>query len=116
MTEIKKWNKADIDVGTFVELLKSVDEQDVTGYLYEYFGNGSTVSSFARDFVDRRKGKGWTTAGARTSGGDEGEFVSAGKSKKKKKKGQKIAVDFGVNSSGGANRGEIDSWQNAGKK
>lgn len=115
-SEMRKLPKSDIDTSTFIELLKSAEERDVTGYLYEYFGNAQAVTEFARNFVDRRSGKGWETAGGSSKGGDG---KPSGKSKKKKKKGQKMdpsMLTYGVNSTGGANRGEIDTWQTAAGK
>ena len=61
---------------------------------------------------------GWHTAGGGGGGGggdspssDAGGFAEVGKGgkKKNKKKGQRLDVAFGVSSSGGANRGAIDT-------
>jgi len=117
--EIISCNPEGVDVDTFVEMLSAFGDDEVMQWVQEYIGTSAKASQFARNFVSRRRGKGWHVAGgSKAASSDPKPSTGASKSKKKKKKGQKIdpsLLTYGVASTGGANRGEIDSWQTTNK-
>jgi len=138
--EEKKSGDKPIDIEVFVSFIRDeYDEQLVLQYIQEYFGDSGRVRSFLKQFVDQRSKlnssqSGWETASRTVSapqmhssvldgededGDDQSDgFASVGKGGKKKKKsrGQRLdpaMLNFNVASSGGANRGQIDTgaWQ-----
>lgn len=119
--------ESSFDVKTFVTFLQALPDDEVHQYVKEYLGDSKKAHAFAVAFAERRagagsgdqSGSGWLTAGTKTKGKGYSQPSSQfqevqSKNKRKKKRGQKVdpsLLTYGVNSSGGANRGEIDTWQ-----
>jgi len=130
--ELKKLD-ASLDAETFSQFIISLGDEEVELYVMEHYGGGGgkkrgKAKDFVTNFLDRRASEsgtvsatsGWHTAGgsARFKGGhansgDDGFTEAKGSKGKRKKRGQKIdpkLLTYGVASSGGANRGQLDTW------